>query len=98
MRAQLRYGAAFVATLLVAPIVRAEPVRLHGLLGLAHAVGEPQESDFGFGGQGNVALEYAFSRGFGLQAELGLTVLAPGAASTDPSIASKSTGVAFTTM
>lgn len=86
------------AQLLVAHDAFAEPVRLHGLLGVAHAVVEPQQSDFGFGGQGNVALEYAFSRFIGLQAELGLVVLAPGSPSTDPAVASKSTGVAFTTM
>jgi OOP family OmpA-OmpF porin len=74
-----------------------EDVRVHGALGLAHAVGAPQESEFGFGGQVAVAIELPLAKPFGLQAELSATALAAGSP-IDSTLAAKSTGVGFGAM
>ena len=70
---------------------------MHGALGLAHAVGAPQESEFGFGGQAAVAIELPLAKPFGLQAELSATALAAGSP-IDSTLAAKSTGVGFGAM
>ena len=75
-----------------------DDVRVHAALGVAHALGDPQESEFGFGGQAAIAVELPIAKPIGLQAELLTTVLAPGSPPTDPSIATKTTGVGFGAM
>jgi OOP family OmpA-OmpF porin len=72
--------------------------RVHGALGVAHAVGSPQDSAFGFGGQASVAVELPLARPVGIQAELSGVVLAAGSAPADPSLAPKTTGVGFGAM
>ena len=69
--------------------------RVHGALGVAHAVGAPQDSEFGFGGQAAIAVELPLARPVGVQAELSSVVLAAGSAPSDPSLAPKTTGVGF---
>ena len=39
-----------------------ETPRVHGALGVAHAVGTPQQSEFGFGGQAAIALELPLAK------------------------------------
>jgi len=72
--------------------------RVHGAIGLAHAVGAPQESEFGFGGQASLAVELPLARPIGIQAELSGVVLAAGSPPADPSIAPKGTGLGFGAM
>ncbi len=85
--------------LLHAPSASAlDDLRVHGALGLAHAVGAPQESEFGFGAHGAVAVELPVARPIGIQIELSSTVLSEGSAPSDPTLAPKSVGVGFGAM
>jgi len=94
----MRHGWSAVVLLCASNAWALEAPRVHGAIGVAHAVGAPQDSEFGFGGQAAVAVELPLARPVGIQAELSGTVLAPGSAQPDPSLAPKSTGVAFGAM
>ena len=84
-----------VAGLLLArDLVAAEPLRWHGELGGARAVGDPQGYEYGQGGEGRLAVELALSRALGLQLEGGSVWLAHANAPTDPSIADHGDGSA----
>ncbi len=73
-------------------------VRVHGVLGVAHAVVAPQDSEFGFGAQAAVAVELPLAAPIGVQAELAGTMLSAGSPPSDPSIAPKGVGVGFGAM
>lgn len=73
----------------------AEPVRVHLAGGAAHAVGPPQEREFGAGGGGSAALELPVTGALGVQASAGGVVLAKGDPPSDPGLAPTSTGSAF---
>jgi outer membrane protein OmpA-like peptidoglycan-associated protein len=75
-----------------------DDVRVHLELGGAHALGDPQQSEFGFGAQGALALELPIAKPIGIQAEVLATVLTAGSAPADPTIAPKSTGVGLGAM
>ena len=86
-----------IAAMSFATNVRAADIRVHGGLGVAHALGAPQESEFGFGGQAALAAEIVLAKPVGLQAELSGTVLSAGS-QVDPMLAPKSVGVGFGVM
>jgi outer membrane protein OmpA-like peptidoglycan-associated protein len=71
---------------------RGEGPRPHAYAGLAHAVGDPQATELGFGGGGAVGVELPLSRIFGARAKLGVLALAKGDAPADPGLARRSTG------
>lgn len=75
----------------------ADPIRVHAGLGVAHAVGAPQDTNFGFGAAGALAIEVPLASPVSVQAELSTVVLAPGS-NDDPSLAPKSTGVGLGAM
>jgi outer membrane protein OmpA-like peptidoglycan-associated protein len=60
-------------------------------------VGAPQDTNFGFGAAGALAIEIPLASPVGVQAELSTVVLAPGS-NDDPSLAPKSTGVGLGAM
>ena len=76
----------------------ADPVRWHLELGGAHALGDPQGSEYGFGTQGAVAAELPLTRALGLQLELGGLWLPETNQPPDPSIARHGDGTALTGM
>jgi OOP family OmpA-OmpF porin len=69
--------------------VEAQELQLHGNLGGVHAVGSPQQSEFGFGAGGAAAAELTFARIFGVQLEASGFGLANG---TPPSAGIASSG------
>ena len=71
---------------------RADDLQLHATIGGAHAIINPQEREFGFGAQGDVALELPFNKWVGAEAILGGLVLAQGSAPLDPRLAQQSVG------
>ena len=68
---------------------------MHVTAGAAHAVGGPQEREFGAGGGGSATVELAVGSVLGVQASGGALVLSAGAAPSDPNIAKQGTGSAF---
>jgi OmpA-OmpF porin, OOP family len=62
-------GAFFVVLFLTGP-ASAQEIQLHGNLGGLHAVGNPQQSEFGFGLGGAAAAELTLARIVGLQVEV----------------------------
>lgn len=98
-KGSLRRGVVVVFTLVgltlgvMAPS-RAESVRAHATVGVAHAVSAPQSREFGWGAAGSVALELPLSRAFGVEGKLGGVVLGDGKPPSDPSLAPKSFGLA----
>jgi len=97
MLGKLSSSAAIVAFGLVASSAHADPIRVHAGLGVAHAVGAPQDTNFGFGAAGALAVEIPVASPIGVQAELSTVVLSAGQ-NTDPTLAPKSTGVGFGAM
>ena len=81
-------------TLVVCRSALADDLRAHATLGGAHAVGTPQDREFGFGGAGSVSLELPLGRVLGAEAKLGGIVLAEGDAPRDPRLARSGTGTA----
>ena len=71
---------------------RAEELRAHGTLGLAHAVASPQSVEFGFGAHGSASLELPLSRAVGVEGKLTGLVLSAGDPPSDPRFARRSTG------
>jgi OmpA-OmpF porin, OOP family len=90
--------ATFAVLLGVSNAKAVDDLRVHAALGVAHAVGDPQQSEFGFGGQAAVALELPLAKPIGIQIELSATALAAGSPPSDMTIAPKSTGVGFGAM
>ena len=72
----------------------ADPVRWHLELGGAHAIGDPQGSEYGPGGEGRLAAELALGRAIGLQVEGGSLWLGHASRPADPSIADHGDGTA----
>jgi len=73
----------------------AEDPRFHATAGAAHALGGPQQREFGAGGGGSATIELPVGGALGVQANAGGVVLSAGDAPADGSIAPKSTGTAF---
>ena len=69
--------------LLLARGAHAEPLRLHGVAGPAHAISGYQKDEFGWGAAGQAALELPFGKLFGLQLELDSLWLSQGNAPVD---------------
>jgi outer membrane protein OmpA-like peptidoglycan-associated protein len=85
--------------LLVTPARADDPeLQLHGDLGLAHAVVDPQQSEYGFGGGVGATGELTFRKVFGLQAELAFLGLSDGAPPANPAIANHGAGFDFSVM
>jgi outer membrane protein OmpA-like peptidoglycan-associated protein len=72
--------------------------QLHGDLGLAHAVGNPQASEYGFGGQVGAAGELTFRKVVGLQVELSFLGLSDGSPPSNPALANHGAGYDFDVM
>ena len=81
---------------LPASIVRADGLRGHAAVGLAHAAGQPQQRELGFGGVARVAVELPLGAHFALSTAAGATGLAAGSAPDDPRFAARSFGVGLT--
>lgn len=69
-------------------------MRAHATLGVAHALGDPQSREFGFGVLGTASLELPISRALGGELKVGGLVLAAGDPPRDPSLAAQGTGTA----
>jgi outer membrane protein OmpA-like peptidoglycan-associated protein len=78
-----------------APSVWAQEVRVHATAGGAHALVEPQQSEYGFGGSGTIAPELVVSKAVGFQVELGAMGLGAGSPPSDPRYAAHGSGTAF---
>lgn len=76
----------------------ADPLRWHLELGGAHAIGDPQGSEYGPGGEGRLAAELALGRAIGLQVEGGSLWLGHANPPADPSIADHGDGTALFAM
>ncbi len=72
-----------------------DQVQVHALAGVAHAVGGPQEQEFGLGGAGALGLELPVSRIFGAQLGASSMVLPSTSDPSDPSLAPRGTGTAL---
>jgi OOP family OmpA-OmpF porin len=77
---------------------RADEPQLHGELGLAHALGNPQQREYGFGAGANVAGELTFGKIFGVQAEVSFLGLADGSPPSNPAFANHGAGFDFGAM
>jgi outer membrane protein OmpA-like peptidoglycan-associated protein len=84
-----------VATLVWAAPAAAEEPRIHISAGAAHAIGPPQQREFGAGGGGAATVELPAGKVVGVQASAGAVVLSRGSAPTDPTLAQQGTGSAF---
>ncbi len=73
----------------------ADELRAHVTAGAAHAVVEPQEREFGWGGAGSAALEVPLSAAFGIEGKASGIVLSQGDPPADASLARQGTGTAF---
>ena len=89
---------AVAGLLLTDDLAAADPLRWHTELGGAHAVGDPQGYEYGSGGEGRFAAEFALARAFGLQVEGGSLWLAHANPPADPSIADHGDGSAVFAM
>jgi OOP family OmpA-OmpF porin len=87
-----------LASVTAAGYARAQELRVHANAGVIHAVGDPQQSEYGFGGGGAVAGELAIGKVIGLQAELSALALSQGSPPSDPRFAQQGTGTAFAAM
>jgi len=76
----------------------ADPLRWHLELGGAHAIGNPQGSEYGLGGEGRLAAELALGRALGLEVEGGSIWLGHAGPPADPSIADHGDGTAIFAM
>ncbi len=95
----LARGVALGAALLsLAPLARADEPQLHGELGLAHAVGNPQQREYSFGAGAAIAGEMTFDKVIGVQAELSFLGLADGDPPSNPAFANHGAGFAFGAM
>jgi outer membrane protein OmpA-like peptidoglycan-associated protein len=88
-------AAVSLAVVSVAPRARGQEVLVHATAGGAHALVQPQQSEYGFGGSGTVAPELVVSKAVGFQIELGAMGLGAGSPPSDPRFASHGTGSAF---
>jgi len=61
-------------------------------MGLAHAIGNPQQREYGFGAEGSFAGELTFRKVIGLQAELSFLGLADGSPPANPIFANHGAG------
>jgi len=92
-----RWGAAIALVLLSATPsnpARADDVRVHAMAGGAHAVGDPQGSEYGFGGGGGLTGELPLSKLLGVQLELSALGLSSGSAPANPAFAPRAAGAA----
>lgn len=96
---KLPLSAASVLVVLALPVgAAADPVRLHLELGGAHALGDPQGREYGFGPQGAFAAELPVSRAVGVQLEAGGLWLPKTASPNQPGVADHGDGSAETLM
>lgn len=73
----------------------AQEVRVHATAGAAHALVQPQQSEYGFGGGGSVSPELVVGNVVGLEVELGAFGLGAGSPPSDPRFAAHGSGAAF---
>lgn len=94
---RIGFSFALLATALLATeSAYAEPISGHVLVGAAHALGEPQQSEFSFGVVASGTAEFPVNELFSVQAELGLLLLAPTIdPPTHPKVARHTTGLLF---
>lgn len=92
---RLLVGAVVALTITCASAARADELRAHATAGIAHAVVEPQEREFGWGGAGSASLELPLSRAFGIEGKASGLVLSQGDPPADVSLARQGTGTAF---
>ncbi len=86
------------AGVLLAGSVRADEPQLHGALGLAHALGDPQQGEYGFGAAVSVAGEWTLHRVVGVQGEVSFVGLPDGAPPENPAIANHGAGFDLSAM
>jgi OOP family OmpA-OmpF porin len=84
--------------MLAARVAGADEPQLHGEVGLVHAVGTPQQKEYGFGAGGAVAGELTFGKVLGIQAEVSFLGLADGDAPANPAFANHGAGFDFGAM
>ncbi len=87
-------AAGLVATIATSAV--AEPLKLHGGLGLAHAFTGHQKDELGFGGTALGAVELPLTREIGAQLELSAMWLSQGSAPKDPTLARGGSATAYT--
>ena len=83
-----------IATLLLGVAALSAPVRAGAQeshfnvdLGAGHAVGQPQQSEYGFGGEAALGYELRFAKIIGIQATVDVYDLAQGSPPSDPTLA-----------
>jgi OOP family OmpA-OmpF porin len=76
----------------------ADEPQLHGELGLAHALGNPQQREYGFGAGASFAAEMTFDKVIGIQGELSFLGLADGSPPSNPAFANHGAGFDFGAM
>src|SRR5271170_4441899 len=84
--------------LLMCRSVAADPLRWHLDAGGAHAIGDPQGREYGFGATGHLALELPLNNEAGVQAKIGGLWLADGSPPSDPTLANHGAGTALSAM
>jgi outer membrane protein OmpA-like peptidoglycan-associated protein len=71
---------------------QADELQLHGELGVAHALGDPQQHEYGFGAGASVAGVLPLAKVIGLQAELSFLGLTDGSPPSNPAFANHGAG------
>jgi OmpA-OmpF porin, OOP family len=92
------FGSSLAAVFFLAPSARAQDVLVHATVAGAHAIGEPQSHELGYGIVGNADVELLLAKVFGIQAELGGAWLPQTNPPTDPTIAAHGDGTYFSAM
>lgn len=72
----------------------ADDLRAHATVGAAHALGQPQGHEFGWGGAGSLSLEVPLADTIGIEGKIGGLVLSEGSPPKNPSFVQQSTGLA----
>jgi len=84
--------------LVARPAASQEPLRWHLEASGAHAVGDPQSREYGFGAAGSLALEVPIGHAVGVQLETGGLWLPHASAPRDPTLADHGDGTALFAM
>lgn len=75
------------------PVLADDPgVQLHGDVGVAHAIANPQQREYGFGGRVGATGELTFRNIVGVQAELSFLALSDGSPPSNPALANHGAG------
>jgi OOP family OmpA-OmpF porin len=89
---------ALAAAIFAPGVAKADEPQLHGEVGLAHAVENPQQREYGFGAGASIAGELTFGKVLGVQAEVSFLGLTDGDPPSNPAFANHGAGFDFGAM